>query len=94
MQYRTRCALVRLDGQLATATSVARVTIVLACLSPPGDPMQTIDLNLAVPAAGTVKCMPVGSNRLQKDVTTEFGPDRQPYFGGQRTMNTFESVPP
>jgi hypothetical protein len=37
--------------------------------------------------------MSVGSNGLQKDLTTQFGPDGQPYFGGQRTMNSFGSVP-
>jgi hypothetical protein len=84
------------DGQLAIATSDARSTAVFACLNPLGDPgdiSKPINGNFAVPAASTVKCMSVGSNGLQKDVTTEFGPDGQPYFGGQRTMNTFESAP-
>jgi hypothetical protein len=92
MQYRTRYVFVRRGWQLVIATSVARVTTVLACLNPlddRGDPTQNIELNFAVPATGTVKCMPVGSYRLQKDVTTGLGPDGQPYFGGQRTMNTF-----
>jgi hypothetical protein len=40
-----------------------------------------------------VKCMSVGSNGLVKDLTTQFGPDGQPYFGGQRTMNSFGSDP-
>jgi hypothetical protein len=84
------------DGQFAIATSDARSTAVFACLNPlgdPGDPTQKIDPTFTVPAAGTVKCMSVGSNGLQKDVTTEFGPDGQPYFGGQRTMNSFDSAP-
>jgi len=37
--------------------------------------------------------MSVGSNGLAKDLTTQFGPDGQPYFGGQRTMNSFGSDP-
>jgi hypothetical protein len=83
-------------GQFAIATSDARSTAVFACLNPlgdPGDPKQPINPNFTVPAAGTVKCMSVGANGLQKDLTTEFGPDGQPYFGGQRTMNTFDSAP-
>jgi len=37
--------------------------------------------------------MSVGSNGLQADLTTAFGPDNQPYFGGQRTVNTFNFTP-
>jgi hypothetical protein len=84
------------DGQIAITTSDARSPAVFACLNPlgdPGDPTKPINPNFAVPAAGTVKCMSVGSNALQKDLTTQFGPDGQPYFGGQRTMNSFGSVP-
>jgi hypothetical protein len=95
MQYRIRCVFFRLGGQLVIATSVARVTTVFACLNPLGDPVdptQTINLNFVVPATGTVKCMPVGNNGAQKEVTTGLGPDGQPYFGGQRTMNTIESA--
>jgi hypothetical protein len=84
------------NGQIAIATSDARSTAVFACLNPlgdPGDPTKPINPTFTVPAAGTVKCMSVGSNGLQKDVTTQFGPDGQPYFGGQRTMNSFGSDP-
>jgi len=84
------------DGQTAIATSDARSTTVFACLNPlgdPGDPTKPINPNFTVPAAGTVKCMSVGNNGLAKDLTTQFGPDGQPYFGGQRTMNSFGSDP-
>jgi hypothetical protein len=84
------------DGQIAIATSDARSPAVFACLNPlgdPGDPTKPINPSFTVPAAGTVKCMSVGSNGLQKDLTTQFGPDGQPYFGGQRTMNSFGSDP-
>jgi hypothetical protein len=37
--------------------------------------------------------MQIGSNGLQVDLTTQFGPDNQPYFGGQRTMNTYNATP-
>ena len=40
-----------------------------------------------------VKCMSVGSHGLQADLTTSFGPDDQPYFGGQRVVNSFDSQP-
>jgi hypothetical protein len=40
-----------------------------------------------------VKCMVVGSNNLAVDLTTAFGPDNQPYFGGQRIVNSFDSQP-
>jgi hypothetical protein len=84
------------DGQIAIATSDARSTAVFACLNPlgdPGDPTKPINPSFTVPAAGTVKCMSVGNNGLVKDLTTQFGPDGQPYFGGQRTMNSFGSDP-
>src|SRR5262249_4149493 len=32
-------------------------------------------------------------NNLAADLTTTFGPDNQPYFGGQKVINTFNSVP-
>jgi hypothetical protein len=84
------------DGQIAIATSDARSPAVFACLNPlgdPGDPTKAINPTFTVPAAGTVKCMSVGSNGLQKDLTTQFGPDGQPYFGGSRTMNSFGGDP-
>jgi hypothetical protein len=37
--------------------------------------------------------MVVGNNNLVVDLTTAFGPDDQPYFGGQRTVDTFDSDP-
>ena len=37
--------------------------------------------------------MSVGNNNLAVDLTTAFGPDNQPYFGGQQTVNTFNSTP-
>jgi hypothetical protein len=37
--------------------------------------------------------MSVGSHSLQADLTTVFGPDNQPYFGGQPVVNTFNAAP-
>lgn len=89
-------AAVSLDGRFAMATSNKRLQSIFACLNPlgdPGDPSQPIDPNFTVPPAGTVKCMSVGNNALATDLTTAFGPDNQPYFGGQRVTNTFDATP-
>ena len=89
-------AIVSRDGQFAIATSSKGATPVYACLNPlgdPGDPTQPIDPKFYVPPASTVKCMRVGSNALQKDLTDAWGPDDQPYFGGQRVVNAFGGVP-
>jgi hypothetical protein len=41
--------------------------------------------------------MQVGSNNLAVDLATDFGPDNQPYFGGQHTaasmVNSFNAAP-
>jgi hypothetical protein len=37
--------------------------------------------------------MSAGSNGLIADLTTQFGPDNQPYFGGQRSVDSFDSTP-
>jgi hypothetical protein len=46
-----------------------------------------------IPPPSKVKCMSVGSNALVADLATAFGPDVQPYFGGARTVNTFNPDP-
>jgi hypothetical protein len=84
------------DGQFAIATSNKRAQPIYACLNPLGDaglPSQPINPNFFVPPAGTVQCMSVGNNNLQTDLVTEFGPDLQPYFGGQRVVNSFDAQP-
>jgi hypothetical protein len=91
------------DGRIAIVTSNRKLQAVFACLNPlgdPGDPTKPINLNFTVPAASTVQCMQVGNNNLAVDVVTKFGPDNQPYFGGQRlanaqnaTVNSFNGVP-
>src|SRR5262249_42733039 len=48
-----------------------------------------IDPNFSVSPANTVPCMQVGNNGLAADLTTTFGPDDQPYFGGARAVNSF-----
>jgi hypothetical protein len=84
------------DGLFAMATSARRLRPVYACLNPlgdPGDPSEPIDPHFSVPAASQVKCMVVGNNNLTIDFTTAFGPDNQPYFGGQPGMNSFNGDP-
>ena len=89
-------AAVSKDGQFAIATSLRRDLRVWGCLNPlgdPGDPSQPINPFFFVPPGSEVPCMEVGSNNLAVDLTTAFGPDNQPYFGGQRVINSFNSVP-
>jgi hypothetical protein len=84
------------DGIFAMSTSTRRLQPVFACLNPlgdPGDPSQPIDPNFVIPPPSQVKCMAVGNNNLIADLTTAFGPDVQPYFGGARTVNSFNSDP-
>jgi hypothetical protein len=84
------------DGMFAIATSNRRAQFIYACLNPlgdPGDPALPIDPNFVIPPPSQVKCIVVGNNNLVVDLTTAFGPDDQPYFGGQRTVNTFNADP-
>jgi hypothetical protein len=89
-------AAVSKDGQFAIATSRQRDLRVWGCFNPlgdPGDPTLAINPNFFVPPGSEVPCMQVGSNNLAVDLTTAFGPDNQPYFGGRRVVNSFNSVP-
>jgi len=89
-------AAVSKDGQFAIATSRQQDLRVWGCLNPlgdPGDPGQSINPFFFVPPGSEVNCMPVGSNNLAADLTTAFGPDNQPYFGGRIVINSFNSVP-
>jgi hypothetical protein len=84
------------DGQVVIATSSRRLQPIFACLNPlgdPGDPSHPINPNFFVPPASKVNCMVIGNNGLVVDLTTAFGPDNQPYFGGQRVVQTFNSRP-
>jgi hypothetical protein len=84
------------DGMFAMATSIRRAQFVYACLNPLGDPgdiTKPINPKFFVPPAQTVNCMQIGNNALAVDLTTAFGPDNQPYFGGQRIVNSFNSQP-
>ncbi len=93
---RLTSAAVSPDGMFATATSNRRLQSVFACLNPlgdPGDPGLPIDPNFSIPPPSQVKCMVVGNNNLAVDQTTAFGPDDQPYFGGSRTVDTFNADP-
>jgi hypothetical protein len=93
---RLTSATVSPDGRFAIATSSKRLPTVFTCLNPlgdPGDPTTAINPTFAVPPASTVQCMSVGSTGLTADLTAEFGPDGQPYFGGQRSVNSFDSTP-
>ena len=89
-------AIVSKDGRFALATSTRRATYIYGCLNPlgdPGDPSLPLQPGFFVPPGPTVQCMQVGNNALAVDLTDAFGPDNQPYFGGQRVVNTFDNVP-
>jgi hypothetical protein len=89
-------AAVSKDGQFAIATSIRRDLRVWGCLNPlgdPGDPSLPINPQFFSPPASTVMCMQVGSNNLAATLTNAFGPDNQPYFGGRRVVNSFNSAP-
>jgi hypothetical protein len=84
------------DGQFAIVTSTKRDLRVWGCLNPlgdPGDPGLPIDPAFFPSPGAAVSCMQVGENSLQTDLTTAFGPDNQPYFGGQRVVTSFNSQP-
>jgi hypothetical protein len=95
------------DGMFALATSANRLPTVFACLNPLGDPTGTnpvtgvqsfpitgpINPFFAQPPANTVPCMQVGNNGLAVDAATSFGPDSQPYFGGNPSVTSFDMTP-
>ena len=69
---------------------------VWACIDPlgnPGDPAKPIIPNFSVPDAGSVSCGGIGQTGLATNLATAFGPDGQPYFGGQPVVNTFLNTP-
>jgi hypothetical protein len=89
-------ATVSADGMFAVATSQKRLTAVYACFHPlgdPGDPGTPISPNFFVVPGNMVPCMQVGNNNMPANLTTEFGPDLQPYFGGRRVVMSFNSQP-
>jgi len=88
-------------AHFAVVTSIRRNVNVFACNNPLGDPG---DITQPLPSVATfaqsfdsrsgVKCLSsVGNNGLSVDLTTGFGPDDQPYFGGQRTVTSFNPNP-
>jgi hypothetical protein len=84
------------DGHFLVATGRNRDQAIWVCLDPlgyPGDPAQPLNPNFVAPSGTSVPCMVVGNNALQVDLTTRFGPDGQPYFGGQNSVNTFNATP-
>jgi hypothetical protein len=86
------------DGMFAMVTSIRRSQNVYVCLNPlgdPGDPTKPLNLqnfqNTAI--TSQVQCGQSGNNNLAVDLTTAFGPDNQPYFGGQRIVNSYNGQP-
>jgi hypothetical protein len=85
------------DGQYVFAVSNRRSSQqIWACIDPlgnPGDPAKPLNPGFFVPDASTVFCGGIGNSGLATNLATHFGPDNQPYFGGQRVINTFLNTP-
>jgi hypothetical protein len=89
-------AAISADGMFAIFTSTQRLQAIYACFNPmgdPGDPSTPINPSFFVPPTNMVSCMQVGSNNMPANLTTDFGPDLQPYFGGRRVVMSFNSQP-
>ena len=85
------------DGQFAFAVSDRRGQAeIWACIDPlgnPGDPAKPLNPGFFVPDASSVFCGGIGQTGLATNLATGFGPDNQPYFGGQRVINSFLNTP-
>jgi hypothetical protein len=85
------------DGQFAMAVSNRRSQQeIWACIDPlgnPGDPGKPLNPGFFVPDAGSVFCGGIGNSGLATNLASVFGPDNQPYIGGQRVINTFLNTP-
>jgi hypothetical protein len=85
------------DGIFALAVTNRRSQQeIWACIDPlgnPGDPAKPLDPTFSVPNASAVWCGGIGNTGLATNLATSFGPDNQPYFGGQRVVNTFLGTP-
>jgi hypothetical protein len=85
------------DGQFAMAISNRRSQAqIWACIDPlgnPGDPGKPLDPGFFVPDASSVFCGGIGQSGLATNLASTFGPDGQPYIGGQRVVNTFLNTP-
>ncbi|MBO0880279.1 MAG: hypothetical protein J2P17_07980 [Mycobacterium sp.] len=93
------------DGHFALVTSLRRNPNLFGCNNPLGDPG---DITLPIPDVGTfansadpstnnplgVKCISsIAQTGLSVTLTNVFGPDGQPYLGGQRTVTTANANP-
>ena len=90
-------AQVSADGQFAFAVSNRRgQQEIWACIDPlgnPGDPAKPLNPGFFVPDASQVFCGGIGNSGLATNLASAFGPDGQPYIGGQRVVNTFLNTP-
>jgi len=94
------------DGHFAISTSIRRNPNLFVCNNPLGDPG---DITQPLPTIAAfansfdpdgahnpngVKCLSsAGTTGLQVTLTNTFGPDNQPYMGGQRTVTSFNQNP-
>jgi hypothetical protein len=89
-------AIISPDGQFVAATSIRRDPRFFGCFQPLGNPGRIdkppVDLVTFAASQDTivgVKCMSqIGTTGLQVTLANVWGPDNQPYLGGQRTITT------
>jgi len=89
-------AMISPDGHFVAATSIRRDPRVFGCNMPLGDPGRIdappADIITFAQSQDTivgVKCMSqLGTSGLQVTLSNVWGPDNQPYLGGQRTITT------
>jgi hypothetical protein len=89
-------AIISPDGHYVAATSIRRDPRVFGCNMPLGDPgridLPPVDIITFATSQDTivgVKCMSqLGTSGLSVTLSNVWGPDNQPYLGGQRTITT------
>jgi len=89
-------AIISPDGHFVAATSIRRDPRVFGCNNPLGDPGRIdlpppdiITFATSQDTIVSVKCMSqLGISGLSVTLSSVWGPDNQPYLGGQRTITT------
>jgi len=89
-------AMISPDGHFVIGTSIRRDPLVYTCNMPLGSPgridsppVPLAQFALSQDTVGAVKCMNnIGTSGLSVTLSSVWGPDGQPYLGGQRTITT------
>jgi hypothetical protein len=89
-------AIVSPDGHYVAATSIRRDPRFMGCNMPLGNPgridsppVDLVTFAISTDTIFSVKCMTqIGTSGLSVTLANVWGPDNQPYLGGQRTITT------